>query len=69
MARYMARNLGHIHLPPPLIDRLQSAPDKPRESVAIAAEVVRRVRDDGYAGVLLATIGWEHLLPEILERI
>jgi hypothetical protein len=32
-----------------------------------AAELVAALKREGFAGVLLATLGWEHKLPEILD--
>lgn len=69
MARYMARNVNHIHLPEELIERIQSAGDKVRECVNIAAETVSKLKAEGYPGVMLATMGWENRLPDIIERI
>ena len=69
MARYMARNVSHIHLPEELISRIQSASDKVRECVKIAAETVSKLKGEGFGGVMLATMGWENRLPDIIERI
>ena len=69
MARYMAKNMGHISMPDDLIKRIQKAPDKVRECTLIAAETVRKLKAEGFSGVMIATIGWEHKLPEILERV
>jgi len=69
MARYMAKNMGHIAMPDDLIKRIQKAPDKVRECTLIAAETVRSIKAEGFSGVMIATIGWEHKLPEILERV
>ena len=69
MVRYMARNMNHIDLPDELPTRIQSAGDKLRECINIAAETVSRLRAEGFAGVMLATMGWENRLPDILERI
>lgn len=69
MARYMVRNLPHIHIPEAIIDRIARAPDKVRECIQIAAEMVRELKNQGYNGVYLSTIGWEHRLPEIIEGI
>ena len=33
----------------------------------VAAELVSGIRDAGYSGVLISTIGWEDKLPDILE--
>ena len=67
MARYIARNMEDVHIPDELIQRLRKAPDKVRECIRIAAELVAALKREGYAGVLLATLGWEHKLPEILD--
>ena len=37
-----------------------------RECVQIAAELVAALKDQGYRGVLISTIGWEDKLPAIL---
>ncbi len=68
MARYMARNVDHIYIPDDLIKRIQKSPEKVRECVLIAAEMVTALKAEGFSGVLLSTIGWEHKLPEILDK-
>jgi len=69
MARYMARNMKHVYIPDALITRIQKAPDKVRECQNIATETVQTLRAERFSGVMLATIGWEHKLSDILERI
>ena len=69
MARYMARNVDKVYVPDTLIQRLQNAPDKRIESLRIAAETIDNLKKGGFSGVLIATIGWEHELPEILGRV
>lgn len=66
MARYIQRHMDHVNIPENLITRIQRAPDKTRECVRIASELLGTIREAGYAGVLLATIGWEDKLPNIL---
>ncbi|MFH0726042.1 MAG: methylenetetrahydrofolate reductase [Pseudomonadota bacterium] len=69
MARYVQRHLGHVHIPESVIDRLKKAPEKARECVIIAAETITALKAAGFGGVMIATIGWEHRLPEIIEAI
>jgi methylenetetrahydrofolate reductase (NADPH) len=69
MARYMVRNLPHLHIPEAVIDRIARAPDKARECIQIASEMVRELKNQGYSGVFLSTLGWENKLPEIIEGI
>jgi methylenetetrahydrofolate reductase (NADPH) len=69
MARYIERNMPHILLPPEIIDRVQRAPEKVRECVRIAIDLVSRIKAEGFRGVMLSTLGWEHKLPDIVEAI
>jgi len=66
MARYIIRNVDNVYISDSLIDRIQKSPDKVRECTQIASEMVTSLK---FSGVNLATLGWEHKLPEILERI
>lgn len=69
MARYVQRHLSHVHIPESVIDRLKKAPEKARECVIIAAETITSLKAEGFGGVMIATIGWEHRLPEIIEAV
>ncbi len=69
MARYMDRNIDHVHIPKTLIKRIQKSPDKIRECVAVASEIISTLKKEGFKGVLISTIGWENRLPDILEQI
>ncbi len=65
MARYINRHLD-LKIPEEYINRIHKAADRVRECVLIAAEIVAALKDKGYAGVHLSTIGWEDKLPAIL---
>ncbi|MEJ2170141.1 MAG: methylenetetrahydrofolate reductase [Desulfobacterales bacterium] len=67
MARYIARNMQNVYIPEELIERIRKSPDKVRECIRIAGELVQTIKQEGFDGVLLATLGWEHKLSEILE--
>jgi methylenetetrahydrofolate reductase (NADPH) len=66
MARYINRHLDQMKIPEDFINRINKAADRVRECVQIAAEIVAALKDNGYHGVLLSTIGWEDKLPSIL---
>jgi len=68
MARYIDRNIKGISIPPEMINRIQKAPDKVKECVSIAAELIARLKDMGMAGVLISTAGWEDKVPVILDE-
>jgi 5,10-methylenetetrahydrofolate reductase len=69
MARYMARNMEHITIPDTLIERLMKSKQKVRECIQVAAETVGQMRQAGFAGVVLMTMGWEDRLPDILAKL
>ncbi len=69
MARYMSRNVEHIYIPDDLIGRLQKAGDKKQACVKVAADLIGEFKQMGFAGVCLVTIGWEEMLPNILQGI
>jgi 5,10-methylenetetrahydrofolate reductase len=66
MARYMQRHFDQVHLPEEFITRIQKAPERVRECVQIAGELVAALKKQGANGVLISTIGWEDKLPAIL---
>ena len=65
MARYINRHL-EMKIPEEYINRIQKAADRVRECVQIAAEFAAAIKEKGFPGVLIATIGWEDKLPSIL---
>jgi methylenetetrahydrofolate reductase (NADPH) len=67
MARYIDRHMEHIEIPPETIRRLENAPERVRECVQIAAELVAALKAKKVSGVNIATIGWEDKLPQILS--
>lgn len=69
MARYMARNMPNVHIPDELIKRIQKAPDKAKECTIVATETVRALKAGQFSGAMIATIGWENRLPDIIYGI
>ncbi|MBI5521761.1 MAG: methylenetetrahydrofolate reductase [Desulfarculus sp.] len=69
MARAIDMHLKHVHMPGQIIERLKSAPDRVRECVAIAVELIEGIKAHGYGGVMISPLGWEGRLPQILEAV
>jgi methylenetetrahydrofolate reductase (NADPH) len=65
MARYINAHM-EMKIPEEFITRIQKAPERPRECVQIAAELISAFKDQGFPGVHISTIGWEDKLPSIL---
>jgi len=68
MARYIDRHMDNVSISSEIIGRIQKAQDKVRECVNVAAEFVSGLRDMGCSGVLIAPLGWEDKLLDILEE-
>jgi 5,10-methylenetetrahydrofolate reductase len=66
MARFMNQNIPGIHVPDALIKEMESSKDKEGTSAEIAARLIRDLHGLA-AGVHIMAMGWEHLIPRILE--
>lgn len=66
MARAISRHLKQVHMPDQLIERIKDAPDRVREGVLIAQELIEGIKAAGYSGVMISPLGWEDRLPQIL---
>jgi 5,10-methylenetetrahydrofolate reductase len=69
MARFMNANIAGIYVPDALITEMEAArdaKDRERVSVEIAARLIRGLRGMT-AGVHIMAMGWEHLIPRVLE--
>jgi 5,10-methylenetetrahydrofolate reductase len=67
MARFMSRHMDGVLIPEEILDRLGRAPDKIKEGIAIAADIMKGFR--GIArGVLLAAVGGQERMAAVLEH-
>ncbi|TAK30607.1 MAG: 5,10-methylenetetrahydrofolate reductase [Chloroflexota bacterium] len=66
MARFMNRNVAGVHVPEALIEEIDGAGDKRQASIEIAARLISELRPL-CQGVHIMAIGWEKLIPRILE--
>lgn len=69
MARYIERNIANVFIPDALIRRIQKSPEKVRECILAASEMITTLKQEGFGGVLISTLGWEDKLPEILDAM
>ena len=69
MARYIDRNIKNISIPSEMIRDIQKAPDKSKQCIQIAAELINRLKEMGMAGVMIATAGWEDKLSLLLDAV
>ncbi|MGB5158225.1 methylenetetrahydrofolate reductase [Desulfobacterium sp. N47] len=67
MAKYIKQHMDNIIIPDAIIERIRKAPDRVRECIKIASETVSMLKNEGFAGAFVSTLGWENKLSEILE--
>jgi 5,10-methylenetetrahydrofolate reductase len=68
MARYIDRNVKGISIPPEMIRSIQKSPDRVKECIKIASDLILRLKEMDTAGVMIATAGWEEKIGDILDR-
>ncbi|MCL2579271.1 MAG: methylenetetrahydrofolate reductase [Oscillospiraceae bacterium] len=58
-----------MDIPEALIERMRKAEDEQAEGVSIALELIEEIRKiEGVSGLHIMAIGWETIVPTILER-
>jgi len=69
MAKFMNENISGVIIPDGLIEEMDKTekPDLKNKAVEIAARLIRQVRPF-CQGVHLMTLGWEDLIPKIIEE-
>jgi 5,10-methylenetetrahydrofolate reductase len=66
MARFMNRNVAGVHVPDSLIEEMDAAENKRQKSVEIAARLINDMKDLCH-GVHIMAIGWEKMVPDVLD--
>ncbi|TRZ51367.1 MAG: 5,10-methylenetetrahydrofolate reductase [Dehalococcoidia bacterium] len=67
MAAYMNDNVAGVYVPPNLMEQIDNALSKEEESVKIACGIINKLKDV-CNGVHIMPIGWERLVPGIIDR-
>jgi len=68
MAKYMNENVSGVHVPDNLIEEIKSASkeNRPKKSVEIAARLIKELKPL-CQGIHLMPLGWDKLVPQILD--
>ncbi|MBI2845220.1 MAG: methylenetetrahydrofolate reductase [Chloroflexi bacterium] len=70
MAQYIGQ-LSGVYVPDSVVERMRKTPEDKRgdEGVKICLEVIEGIRQiEGVAGIHILPIGWEKIVPEVVER-
>ncbi|MDI7261466.1 MAG: methylenetetrahydrofolate reductase [Thermodesulfobacteriota bacterium] len=68
MARYINKHVEGASIPDSIIDRLMKASDKQKASIEIAGDLIRAMRPL-CQGIQIIPIGWENLIPALLDQV
>jgi len=69
MARYMRDYVSGVSVPDELVTRMEDAADAKTEGVNIGIELIEQMKEiPGVHGVHIMAVGWEDIVPEIVER-
>ena len=70
MARYMQNNVPGVSVPDEIIARLKGAESAKEEGLKIALETIEQLKKmPGVHGVHIMAVGWDEIVPEIVERV
>jgi len=69
MARYMRDYVAGVIVPDEIVKRMEDAKDAREEGVKICLEIIERLLEiPGIHGIHIMAVGWEDIVPEIVER-
>jgi len=69
MARYMRDYVSGVSVPDEIITRMEKADDAKEEGVKIPLEIIEQLMEiPGVHGIHIMAVGWESIVPQIVER-
>jgi methylenetetrahydrofolate reductase (NADPH) len=68
-ARFMRSKVSGMSVPDEVVDRMKKAADPKLEGIKICVETIERLRSmPGVHGVHIMAIGWEEIVPTVVEK-
>jgi len=69
MARYMRDYVSGVSVPDEILTRMEQAKNAKEEGARIILEIIEQLKEiPGVHGVHIMAVGWEDIVPEIVER-
>jgi len=69
MARYMRDYVSGVSVPDEIMTRMEQAEEAKEEGVRIPLEIIEQLKEmPGVHGIHIMAVGWESIVPEIVER-
>ena len=68
-ARYMKTKVSGMSVPDEVVERMKNAADPKKEGVRMCVETIERLKSmDGVHGVHIMAIGWEDIVPAVVQE-
>jgi methylenetetrahydrofolate reductase (NADPH) len=65
----MTKMVAGMDIPDALVERMRKASDQEAEGIAIALDIIRDIQKiEGISGIHIMAVGWESIVPTIVER-
>ena len=69
MARYMRDNVSGVSVPDTIVTRMGAAESAKEEGLRIVLEIIDQLKEiPGVHGIHIMAVGWEDIVPEIVEQ-
>jgi len=69
MARFMREYVAGVSVPDELLNRMEKAKDPKEEGITIALQTIEQIKEiPGVHGVHIMAVGWEEVVPKIVEK-
>jgi len=69
MARYMKSSVPGVIVPDEVVKRMEQAKSAKEEGVKITLEIIQQVKEvPGVRGIHIMAVGWEDIVPEVVEK-
>lgn len=69
MARYMRDYVSGVSVPDEMVTRMEEAKDAKQEGARIVLEIIEQLKEiPGVHGIHIMAVGWEDIVPEIVEQ-
>ena len=69
MARYMRDYVSGVSVPDEIVTRMEDATNAKEEGVRIILEIIEQLKEiPGVHGIHIMAVGWEDIVPEIVEK-
>jgi len=69
MARYMRDYVSGVSIPDEIVNRMEQAKNAKEEGARIILDIIEQIKEiPGVHGIHIMAVGWEDIVPEVIEK-